>query len=264
MNEEEKTGETAEEQETADTVMPEDNSAPENAGESTDGDTPGKGFESFDGEGSADTAKEESSKKEKAPGQPFSHSVYEWVEVFGYALAVMMLLFLFVFKYVSVDGSSMSPTFNPNLIDNDYTNDEIEDRLIITNLFYTPKTGDVVVVTSENHDKPLIKRVIASSGQKVKLKFSTWQVWVDGELLDESEYLIEGKNYFPYDPMSNGSFEYDEVEFTVGEGRVFVMGDNRQHSLDSRFSSIGQLRIDDIMGKVIARVYPLSSMKWFG
>ena len=203
-------------------------------------------------------------KKQSRPGQTLLESVYEWLEVFGYALAVMMLLFLFVFKYVSVDGSSMSPTFNPNLLDGDYENDKIEDRLIITNLFYTPKTGDVVVITSENHDKPLIKRVIAVGGQHVKINFKEWKVWVDDVLLDESAYLIEGKNYFPDSSMQNGSFTHNVVEFDVDEDKVFVMGDNRQNSLDSRYDSIGQLRKDDIMGKVIARVYPLSSMKWFG
>lgn len=208
----------------------------------------------------ADPTKE----KKSNPLQTLLESAFEWLEVFGYALAVMMLLFLFVFKYVSVDGSSMSPTFNPNLIDGDYTNDEIEDRLIITNLFYTPKTGDVVVITSENHDKPLIKRVIAVGGQKVKINFGEWKVWVDDVLLDESEYLIEGKNYFPDTFMQNGSFKYNTVQFTVDEDKVFVMGDNRQNSLDSRYDAIGQLRIDDIMGKVIARVYPLNNMKWFG
>ena len=87
----------------------------------------------------------------------------EWVESLVLALACVILLLTFVFRLVGVEGSSMSPTLNNN------------DRVIITNLFYTPKTGDIVVITQPkfNADKPLIKRVIATEGQTVDIDFSS-------------------------------------------------------------------------------------------
>lgn len=169
-------------------------------------------------------------------------SVYDYVETFCYALALMLVLFLFVFRYVSVDGQSMRETLQNN------------DKLIISNLFYKPKTGDIVVIKPNSdirgNNEPLIKRVIATGGQKVRIDYANWEVYVDGKKLDEP--YIEGMREpgwmnRPYIPRYN-------KEFTVEENKVFVMGDNRNNSTDSRM--IGEISENGILGRVIIRLYP--------
>lgn len=179
-------------------------------------------------------------------------TVYDYAETFCYALAMMMILFLFVFRYVSVDGDSMKYTLHH------------EDKLIISNLFYTPETGDIVVINPENHDgnaEPIIKRVIATEGQTVLIDYKNWAVYVDGVKLDEP-YIEEARkasiqethNLFVGMNESNVP-KYMET-FTVGEGKVFVMGDNRNHSRDSRDASYGEMGVNRILGRVIIRIAP--------
>jgi signal peptidase I len=161
-------------------------------------------------------------------------SFYEYVETFCYALALMILLFMFVFRYVSVEGDSMKNTLHN------------EDKLVISNLAYKPKTGDIVVI--KYSPKPLIKRVIAVGGQKVRIDYENWDVYVDGVKLDKN--YINRINGIPMASSANTP----TGEFFVEEGKVFVMGDNRNDSLDSR--QLGQFKVNDILGRVMFRVYP--------
>ena len=178
-------------------------------------------------------------------------AVYDYLEVFCYALATMMVLFLFVFRLVTVDGDSMRTTLTDG------------DRLIISNLFYTPETGDIVVINPENHgdaDEPIIKRVIATEGQKVLIDYANWEVYVDGVKLNEP-YIVDmmriEKQRFGEDKAMNGTNvpKYKQ-EFTVGEDKVFVMGDNRNNSKDSRSDDYGEMGVNRILGKVIFRISP--------
>ena len=173
----------------------------------------------------------------------FLRNIYEWVETFAMALCVVMVFFTFLFRVVTVEGSSMYPT----LYGNDRNMGTKGDKLVISDLFYTPKTGDIVVVRREN-DTPIIKRVIASEGQTVDIDFDTWHVYVDGEELQE-DYI----NRIP-----NVSMHYGDMTFplTVEENCVFVMGDNRNNSLDSRYSEIGQINERRIVGRVLFRILP--------
>ena len=126
--------------------------------------------------------------------------------------------------------------------------------LVITNLFYKPKTGDIIVIqpmTSE-YSNLIIKRVIATEGQVVDIDFDTWTVTVDGVALDEP-YVNR-----PSDPSIPMDGSYLSFPYTVEEGRVFVMGDNRQHSSDSRYPMVGLVAKDQIMGKAILRFAPIS------
>lgn len=177
-------------------------------------------------------------------------SLYEYIETFSYALALMVIMFLFVFRYVQVDGDSMKHTLHD------------EDKLIISNLFYTPKTGDIVVINPESHktaQKPIIKRVIATEGQTVRIDYAEWAVYVDGVKLDEpyieamrsEEQRIWGETV----SMRIDSNKYLS-EFTVGEGKVFVMGDNRNHSKDSRNNEYGEMGENRILGRVVIRLSP--------
>ena len=178
-------------------------------------------------------------------------AVYDYLEVFCYALATMMVLFLFVFRLVTVDGDSMRTTLTDG------------DRLIISNLFYTPETGDIVVINPENHgdaDEPIIKRVIATEGQKVFIDYENWAVYVDGVKLDEpyiADMMKYEKDRFGEDkPMNGTNVPKFKKEFTVGENKVFVMGDNRNNSKDSRSDDYGEMGVNRILGKVIFRISP--------
>ncbi|MBR5779127.1 MAG: signal peptidase I [Clostridia bacterium] len=178
-------------------------------------------------------------------------AVYDYLEVFCYALATMMVLFLFVFRLVTVDGDSMRTTLTDG------------DRLIISNLFYTPETGDIVVINPENHgdaDEPIIKRVIATEGQKVFIDYENWAVYVDGVKLDEpyiADMMKYEKDRFGNDkPMNGTNVPKFKKEFTVGENKVFVMGDNRNNSKDSRSDDYGEMGVNRILGKVIFRISP--------
>lgn len=186
----------------------------------------------------------ESSPKAKKPKkQKGAFEVFEYVETFAYAVAVMVLLFMFVFRYVTVDGTSMRDTL------------QHEDKLIISNLFYTPATGDIVVINRTENAKPLIKRVIATGGQTVRIDFENWQVWVDGMLLDEDYVTLRSEMPMHSYPFVDNYTNADGIcEFVVDEGCIFAMGDNRNNSLDSR--KYGFFEYHEIVGRVIIRLAP--------
>ena len=149
-----------------------------------------------------------------------------------YLLCAIILVFVLCFRIVIVSGSSMKDT----LLDGDYL-------LLLSNVFYSePKQGDIIVASKESFDNgaPIVKRVIAVEGQQVDINFETGEVFVDGLLLDE-EYVST-----PNVP-GNGV----EYPVTVEEGCLFVMGDNRSWSRDSRYSDVGQIDCREVLGKAI-------------
>ena len=169
-------------------------------------------------------------------------SVYDWVETFCYAMALMVVLFLLVYRYVTVDGDSMRETLHDS------------DKLIISGLGYTPETGDIVVVKVPAYQNPIIKRVIATEGQEVEIDFENWTVKVDGVLLEE-DYINRDVNY---DGVNDDRYVWMAspigervLRFTVEPGKLFVMGDNRNHSTDSRSSTVGQVDERQGLGRVM-------------
>ena len=130
---------------------------------------------------------------------------------------------------------------NPTLVNGD--------KIIVSNLFYDPKPGDIIVFRKDEYrDEPLVKRVIAVEGQTVNIDFERGIVYVDGEPIDEP-YIAEPTK----EPLDFTG------EITVDEGCVFVMGDNRNHSTDSRYSLIGQVDERCIMGKVYFTLFPIKN-----
>ena len=170
--------------------------------------------------------------------------VYDWVETLSFSLIVVVLLFSFLFKLVQVDGKSMQNT----LMDHD--------RVMIQSLFYEPRQFDVVVINDQNYyHKPLIKRIIAVEGQIINIDFEKGVVTVDGIVLDEP-YIKEITHIRGNPKKPDYLILYPA---TVPEGKVFVMGDNRNESSDSR--ELGFIDKKSIMGRALVRVYPFDQIK---
>lgn len=169
-----------------------------------------------------------------------AQTLFDYMEVVVFSICFVFLVFTFLGRVSVVTGSSMEQTLSHG------------DTILVSSLPYAPKQGDIVVFRapySEPYgDEHLVKRVIATENQTIDIDFSTWTVTVDGQKIDESEYLyLSG---FPY--HSEISFPY-----TVPDGKVFLMGDNRYGSHDSRTYDIGAVDVDYIVGPAILRVLPI-------
>ena len=174
----------------------------------------------------------EDKKEEKIKGRDF----YEWVQALVYSVLAVVVIFTFGIRLIGVEGHSMVPTLQEG------------DRLLVANpMFYDDfKYGDIVVLTKESFlSEPIVKRVIAVGGQTVDIDFDSGSVYVDGMLLKE-------------DYINELTFTTDGTEFpvTVPEGSVFVMGDNRNHSNDSRDVKLGTVDTRHMIGKAVAVIFP--------
>ncbi len=164
--------------------------------------------------------------------------IYDWLQSIVSAIVLCILVFIFLFRVISVDGTSMVPTLQDR------------DKIIISRLFYTPKQGDIVVLTKSSYGpSSIVKRIIAVAGQTVDIDFDKGVVYVDGEALDE-----------PYTAAPTNRQLDMQFPLTVEENCVFVMGDNRNRSTDSRDSRIGMVDTRCILGRLLFRVLPLSKM----
>ena len=169
----------------------------------------------------------------------------DYMEIFVVAICVVVAIFSFSgFRLCTVSGPSMENTLFHG------------EKLITANLFYTPKRGDVVVFhqTSENENgfnEPIVKRVIGVAGDTVTIDYQTWTVTVtdaDGNVTVVDEPYRKVVDYNPYSSRP--------ISVYVEEGTVFVMGDNRNHSADSRDGRIGLVDTRRILGKVVMRISP--------
>ena len=170
----------------------------------------------------------------------FHRSVLEWTETIVMALVVVAVVFTFLVRIITVDGSSMNPTYYNG------------DRVLVSGLSGNVRRGDIVIIINAL-DKPIIKRVVATEGQTVDFDSELGEVTIDGVPLPGETFGIEnGITLLPPYP--------DVMEFpqTVPEGCVFVLGDNRGNSTDSRFSDVGMVDTRNFLGKVIFNLYPFS------
>ena len=169
---------------------------------------------------------------ESRPGR----DLYEWMQALVCSVLVVVLLFTFVVRLIGVDGHSMVPTLQDG------------DRLLVLNsiLYDDYQYGDIVVLRKESFlAEPIVKRVIATGGQTVDIDFETGSVYVDGELLKE-------------DYINELTFLEEGTEFplTVPEGSIFVMGDNRNNSNDSRDYRLGTVDTRYVIGKAVFLAFP--------
>ncbi len=204
-----------------------------------------------------DEITEEISKEPNLPtknnNQGVSRAILDYAEMFVWAVLAVLIVFTFAFRLCRVQGSSMLETLKNN------------EMVITTNIFYTPKQDDIIVfhqtsTENPNLNEPIIKRVIATEGQTVKIDFNdanNMKIWVDGVEYDDASAFLDPMRSHIY-PQYNFNYTTGIFEATVPEGHVFVLGDNRDNSNDSRSLSIGFVNENRILGKALFRIKPFT------
>ena len=182
------------------------------------------------------TEQTEAEEQKPEEQKPAGRDLYEWTQALVCSVLAVVLLFTFVVRLIGVDGHSMVPTLQDgdrllvltSLLDNDY------------------QYGDIVVLRKESFmEEPIVKRVIAVEGQTVDIDFASGVVYVDDQPLEE-----------PYINEPTYVEEGTQFPLTVPEGSIFVMGDNRNHSSDSRSSDLGTVDTRYVIGKAVFLLFP--------
>lgn len=169
----------------------------------------------------------------------FWRFIYDWIDSLIYAIVLILVIFTFIFRVVGVSGDSMNPTLHSG------------DWLTVSAITNEVKTGDIVVITQPNSlNEPLIKRVIAKGGDTINIDFIEGTVTVNSVALYEP-YIAEATERM-------GDFVYP---LQIPEGYLFVMGDNRNNSLDSRFRTIGLIDERYVLGVAQVRLFPFGDWK---
>lgn len=200
------------------------------------------GFIAVCGRGGKERIMEE--KKVRQPSQKSGslRDIYALLHDLVYILAGITLFFVFIIRLVGVSGPSMTPT----LQNGDYV------ALLSNFLMGDLKQGDIIVARKQSFEsgEPIVKRVIATEGQTVDLRYDAngvCTVYVDDQPLQE-DYINE--------PMKEAGYTTIAFPLKVDEGCIFVMGDNRNHSADSRYERIGQIEKSQVLGKVLMVLFP--------
>ena len=172
-------------------------------------------------------------------------NLFEWIEMIILSACVVLLVFTFAIRPASVDGRSMENTLHH------------KELLLISDVLYEPEYGDIIVFQKIDsaHPAPVVKRVIATEGETVDYDYITGKTTVtdtDGNttVLDEKYIKPEAAENYKSVPM--------DFPIVLGEGELFVMGDNRNNSLDSRSQYIGIVNEDEIIGRVLLRAFPFN------
>ncbi len=168
------------------------------------------------------------------PSEGWVSVLYDYIDTFVVAMVLLVLVFTFIVRAAGVQGDSMKPNLQTG------------DRLILSVHFYEPQYGDIVVINRYT-DEPLIKRVIGLEGDRIRIDPDNGTVYRNGNPISE-----------PY--LSGDTLPIDLLdEVTVPKDSLFVLGDNRAISKDSRYQEIGMIPESDVVGKAIFRFWPLRS-----
>lgn len=202
----------------------------------------------------ADEIEKKGVKKEKKPFSVFGE-MFDWIESTLLGIIGVMLVFTFLVRVTTVDGQSMMPTL------------QNENRLLISDLMYEPAYGDIVVLQANGlvndrgeYGMPIVKRVIGLPGDTIDIDFEQGVVYRNGEPL-AIRYINAGSTIYEENYTINALTHLQQDfdgEVTVPEGHIFVLGDNRNDSLDSRSSSVGMVNQNYIVGRAFLRVTPFS------
>jgi signal peptidase I len=172
--------------------------------------------------------------EKKNGGSSVRMELYDWLQCVVSAILCGILIFVFAGRIIGVDGTSMLQTL------------QNQDKVVMSDLFFKPSYGDIVVIKTDTFgDTPIVKRVIATAGQTIDINFATGDVMIDGMVINE--------NYINAPTTEQEDFQ---GPVTVGDGYVFVMGDNRNASTDSRSSYVGLVDTRQILGKVLFVLIP--------
>ena len=167
----------------------------------------------------------------------FRMDLYFWMQALAVALVALILTFTLAGRVIKVVGDSMLPTLHEN------------DLMLLQSIGYTPKQGDIVVLRKSSFmSDPVVKRVIATEGQHVTVDYMNHRVLVDGVPLEEP-YILE----LMQDPNRS---DMPVVDVTVPEGSIYVLGDNRNHSSDSRSERLGTVDTRYVLGRVLCILLP--------
>lgn len=184
------------------------------------------------------TKKKKKEKEQVSPELQARREAYDWIQSLISALLICVLVFVFVMRIMDVHGTSMVPTLHNG------------DKVLVSDLFYEPARGDIVVFKKDGYDdnKALVKRVVAVAGDVVNIDFDRGIVYINGEAAEE-DYI---------DVLTTTKIDFIGPQ-TVPENCLFVLGDNRNASTDSRDKRIGMVDKRLVIGKVLLVIYPFNS-----
>lgn len=175
----------------------------------------------------------------------FINLLFYVLEAFSQAFILIIIMLSLFFMRFSIIGHSMLPTLND------------KDQVFLYHLFYTPKRGDIVIIKNPGIlDYNIVKRVIAIEGDSLKIDSDLGKVYVNDKVLDEP-YIYE-----PNQPFNHKNNEWD-IPLKIPYEHIFVMGDNRNNSDDSRSEEIKLINKRDVMGKVIFLYFPINKFRFF-
>lgn len=184
------------------------------------------------------------------PKKDLKKSIFEWLDMIVVAVIAVVFIAIVGCRVATIVGNSMQNTFFNG------------EKVLITKLFYEPEQGDVVVISrnsnndtdKDNYQEPIIKRIIATGGMYVDIDFESGNVYTG---YTQSEMKLLKEPYIKVPTTKKGDVEFP---LYIPEGKVFVLGDNRGDSLDSRYSEIGLIDEKDILGKAIFRIFPFTKI----